>query len=420
MLVGDAFHAEFREFQVESATLLTPSPREALDVALESVREVGSVSLDPGESIEKEVEAGSFPVTIRAALLQLVEREKGKLILGSRAVKYRLAIAEGSAMRLSGYCAGQEFSFWMAPGKTAVITEKDPVSSLGNQVALAAEEALVSEDWKKALTLARETLAFSPDHPGASEILSTWRTKVFRETVAGAALVSLVAVVAHTVRIMSFESGLNKAGAAFQIGLFLAGLGMILGLLLFPLLLRLYSTVLRRTTMAICLLVCMSLGVATVRWGLDWNPVRTADQAALDAEIKNHFKYGFPEVYYEPDLQYLHATREKYKGSQADLTKLAGALEYQLALKAKQEKAQETFDRRIQGILSSNNNPAEKRALVLAARDKAHLANLDVGRVEEVLRQIQLEERKLGMKKNKKKTRITITKPKRKKKSTLR
>jgi hypothetical protein len=408
VIVGQAFHAEFRPFQVQSAALAAVAPRDALDMALSIIKNAGSAVLEERESLEKQVLAAQVPVPVRAALMQLVEREKGKLILGSRSVKYLLELAEGGAVRLSGYCAGQEFAFWMAPGKTQVITERDPVASLGNAVAVAAEEAQVSGRWRKAVILAKETLSYSPEHPGAQEIISSWWKKVVRETFLGGTLLSAAVIAAHTAWIFGLERGLHKAGAAVKIGLLLAGLGMAACVALIPALVHIYSFRRRAPVLAVFLLTLLAGGLATLRWGLEWNPLRDADQAALDAEISGNFKYGFPEVYYDPDLQFLRALNEKYKESQADLGRLAGAIDYQLSLKAKHEKAQAAFDERIRGIVVSDRTPEEKRALIAAARDKGRLINLDVSGVENALKQVQLQEHLEGLKKNERKSRISI------------
>jgi hypothetical protein len=45
---------------------------------------------------------------------------------------------------------------------------------------------------------------------------------------------------------------------------------------------------------------------------LDWNPVRTADQAALNREMAAHFKFGVAKVFYEPDLLYLQGLYKTY------------------------------------------------------------------------------------------------------------
>jgi DnaJ-class molecular chaperone len=105
ILAGQAFHSAFKPFQAQSAGLVVTGPPEALDMAMKKTIEVGSLNLSTDESFETQVRDAVVPVSLRAALSQLGDRVKPLVSATTHAVKHRLDMAEGSVVRISGYCS---------------------------------------------------------------------------------------------------------------------------------------------------------------------------------------------------------------------------------------------------------------------------------------------------------------------------
>lgn len=406
---GQAFRSDFRPVKLEGHALVTPAPREALDMAMSKTVPVGTINLPAGEPLDKQVAAAAFPPSIKAAFVELAERLKSKMPLGARGVKYRLEVEEGSVVRVSGYCAGQEFSYWLQPGDPAVVAEKDPILSLGDNVAMAAEEAQRAGDWRRAIDLAKETLSYAPENASAQFILSEWRSKVVRETAitAGAAAIALAA--ANAAWIWGMDRGLHKAGAIFQMaGMQIAAGLLVAAVLLFPLM-KLYRAQLRWAVLLGGVLLGLGSTVVATRWVFAWNPIKAADQKSLDRELSDRFKSGAPVLFYEKDLRFLNELKEKYRDSQADLSAVRAAIDRQSDLKAKRDREQADFDARVARVLSGKRPAADRRTQLERAMEEARLGSLDLTRAEEGLTWLREEEVREGLARNARKRRIQVT-----------
>jgi hypothetical protein len=215
IISGQAFQASFKPAQARSASLVESAPREVLELALLNTSDAGSFVLASQENFEKQVQEVEVPAPLRKALDELGEREKAHHSPTTRVVKRRLDLAEGSVVRICGYCAGQEFSYWMLPGTNHLIAEKDPLSSFGVSAASSAEDARVAGDWKKALSQAREALSYSPDHAGACDILRTWERKVLQEVLWAGGGGVLVAAVIQFLMDLAVRKGFAQGGNCF-------------------------------------------------------------------------------------------------------------------------------------------------------------------------------------------------------------
>jgi hypothetical protein len=384
IISGHAFQAAFRSFQVRSATLTEPGPKDALGMALEKTMGGGVLPLSPGEPFHLQVKEADLPTAVRQALNEIVEREKAQESSSSRVVKRRLEFAEGSAVRITGYCSGQEFAFWILPGTNRIVSEKDPMAAFGSSAATSAEEAREAGDWKKALALARESLSYSPTQSGARHIVGAWRRKVVMEAAWVGCAGGVIAAAGHAVWIGGYVKGLHKAGAILHA----AGLALILGpltaLLLLPLLLRATHSLLRKGLLVGGLAGIFILNAASSRWSANttMNPIRAADQMALDKELKEHFKYGVPQAYYEPDLRFLQALIGKYKNSQADLRRVNEAVVVQIDLRAQLARHQAEFEVKIREIVYSNAPAGRKRASLTKLAQQYRLMGVDLTPVE--------------------------------------
>lgn len=408
IVVGLAFQADFKPFQVSVKGLAVPGPREAMELAAPTVQPVGEIAVSADEPFEKQVQNLEAGIHGRATLQQLSEKLRARLSSNTRAVKYRLEVAEGSVVRVSGYCAGQEFSFWMAAGRPEIIAEKDPLASLSNSVAVAAEEALGTGDWKKAADLARETLSYSPGHLTASAILSDWRKKVFRECLVAVCVSAVFGAVFFSSLILRAEKGLHKTGALFQVSALQFAVALAVGVVAFPFLLRLYTIKVRWPALVGVLAAGHFAYWIAVQWVLGWNPVRTADQASLNRELAEHFKFGVAKVFYEPDLLYLQGLYKTYKGSEADLSDLQANLDKQLDLKKAKEHDQKMFNAKIAEVASSGLPAVKKQERLQELKTYYKLLNVDLSAADDALASVGEDVRRATTASNTKRTRITI------------
>lgn len=406
--IGQAFRSDFRPVKLEGHALVMTAPKEALDLAMAKTVPVGTLTLPAGEPFEKQVAAAVFPPSIKAAFVEFSERLKLKMPPGARGVKYRLDVEEGGVVRVSGYCAGQEFSYWMQPGDPTVVAEKDPILSLGDNVAMAAEEAQRAGDWRRAIDLAKETLSYSPENSSARFIISEWRSKVLRETLFTAGGGALLMAVANAVWIWGMDKGLHKAGAIFQMSGMQIAAGAAVGLiLLFPLM-KLYRAQIRWAVLLGGVLLGLLSTVGAARWVFAWNPIRAADQKALDRELHDRFKSGVPVMFYEQDLTFLNALNEKFQNSQADLTALRAAIDLESTLRAKRDREQTDFDALVARVLGEKRPAAVRRAELEKSMDVARLGGLDLSRAEEGLVRLRDEENREGLERNARKKKIQI------------
>lgn len=408
IVVGLAFQADFKPFQVAVTGLAVPGPREAVELAAPTVQPVGEIAVSADEPFEKQVQNLDAGTHGRATLQQLAEKLRSRLSPNTRAVKYRLEVAEGSVIRVSGYCAGQEFSFWMAAGRPEIIAEKDPLASLSNSVAVAAEEALSAGDWKKAVDLARETLSYSPGHLTALTILSDWRRKVFRECLVGVVASAVLAAVFFSGLILHADKGLHKTGALFQVSALQFVVALVAGVVAFPFLLRLYPIKVRWPSLAGALAAAHLAYWIAAHWVLDWNPVRTADQAALNREMEAHFKFGVAKVFYEPDLLYLQGLYKTYKDSEADLSNLQSNLDKQLELKKAHEHDQKMFNAKVAEVAASGLPAVKKKERIEELKAYYKLLNIDLSAADQALEAVGEDVRRATAASNTKRSRITI------------
>lgn len=390
---GKAFQASFRPFQVRTSSLAEIGPKEALAMALEKTADVGALLLVAVESLESQVKDATVPPAVRLALGELVEQEKSQASPTARVVKRRLDLAEGSVVRISGYCSGQEFSFWISPDTHRIVAEKDPLAAFGSTTASSAEEAREAGDWKKAVALAREALSYSPNQAGARHLLGSWRRKVVGEAILAGGVIGLLGAVGHVMWIDRFEKGLHKTGAMIHAGGLSLLLGPVTALVLLPILLKLYSSFLRRSVLLAGVFSVLIFSVALGRWSSN-NSVRQADQAALDEELNARFKYGVPQVYYEPDLEFLQDLARKYKDSDVDLKRVNEAVAFQTALRAKLARQQEDFDAKARAILSMDAPVGRKRTLLTKLVNDYRLTGVDLSASEKALGTLPVEQKR--------------------------
>jgi hypothetical protein len=408
IISGQAFQASFKPAQARSASLVESGPREVLELALLKTSDAGSIVLGSQESFEKQVQELEVPAPFRKALDELGEREKAHLSPTTRVVKRRLDLAEGFVVRICGYCAGQEFSYWMLPGTNHLIAEKDPLTSFGVSAASSAEEARVAGDWKKAISQAREALAYSPDHVVARDILKTWERKVLQDVLWAGGGGVLFAAMIRSLWIWQFEKGLHKAGTFF----WTSGLQFVLGFLGAGIL----AVILIKTRHYFSRGIVLALGFAGVfllsttvgQWATRWKSVRAADQAVLDQEIQGHFIYGFPEVFYEPDFVFLQNLYDKYNETQVDLGRLSEALAVQRELKDDLAVHQEEFNRKVRSLLAAGAVAGQKRAQLTQLRDRYRLMGVDVSLADAALQQKTGGTTKSGTAKSASSSRIKI------------
>lgn len=408
IMSGQAFHATFRPFQVRSTSLAEVGPREALEMALEKTTDVGALTLSAGESLESQFNDAVVPNAVRSALYEIVEREKAQASTATRVVKRRLDLAEGSVVRIRGYCGGQEFSFWISPGTNRIVAEKDPMAAFGSTAASSAEDAREAGDWKKALALARESLSYSPTQPGARQILGAWRRKVAGEALLAGVVGGMIAAAGFGLWIGRYEKGLHKAGAMVHAGGLSLLLGPLTALALIPVLLRVSHSLARRALLSAGILCVLIFSAVAGRWSSE-NPIRLADQAALASELNDRFKYGIPQVYYEPDLRFLQNLVKKYKDTQVDLTSINEAVSFQISLRAKLAKQQEEFETKIREILYSDEPSGRKRARLTKLTNEYRLMGVDLKSAEKSLQNLPAEQKRGNAKRAPRTSRISIT-----------
>lgn len=388
IISGQAFQATFRSFQVRGAALAEPGPKTALEMALETTKERGTLLALAEGPLDIQVKEAVLPLSIRNALTDIVEREKAQESSSTRVVKRRLELREGAVVRITGYCSGQEFSFWILPGTNRIVAEKDPLAAFGTTAASSAEEAREAGDWKKAIALARESLSYSPTHTGARHILNEWRRKVLGEALLVGVLGGFLAAVGQVVWIGFYVKGLHKAGAMVHSG----GLSLLLGplvvLLLVPFLLRVPRRLPRLGLLGAGLLGILLSSALASRWSTTDNPVQMADQLALEKSLNDHFKYGFPQVYYEPDLRFLQSLLAKYKDTQVDLRQLNDAVTLQINLLTKLGGQQKEFETKVREILYSGGSAGRKRADLTKLANQYRLMGVDLTPLETALEKL--------------------------------
>jgi hypothetical protein len=408
VISGQAFQSAFKPVQARSASLVERGPRDVLDLALQKAVDVGSLSLDMKESLEKQVKEADVPTPLRNALNELVEREKSYLSPNTRVVKRRLEMVEGSVVRISGYCSGQEFAYWMLPGTTQLIAEKDPLTSFGVSAATLAEEARAQGDWKKALSQAREALSYSPDHAVARDIFRAWNGKVIQDVVLAGGSGALIATVVQALWFWQIEKGLHKTGPF----LWACGLQLTLGFLgagvLAAILVRTRNYFSRGTVLALGCAGVFLLSTAAGQWSTRWRSVRAADQAVLDQELNTHFPYGYPEVFFEPDLVFLQNLNDTYKGTRVDLNPLQEALALQRALQARLVAQQVEFNEKVKAILLTGGSGVKKKYQLTKLRNRYSLMGVDVTRADEALQEDFTEKENTVPKKSNPTSRIQI------------
>jgi hypothetical protein len=386
---GQSFRATFKPVTSrQTVFVMDGGTKPALDMALEKGRPCDPYDFDPTMPADKQVTDADPPAAVRNALTSLLAREGKNSPASARVVKRRVEWLEGSSVRITGYCAGQEFSYWVDPESKRVVAEKDPLTSFGMTAATSAEEARAAGDWKKALALARESLSFSPDQTIARFVVSAFRRKVVREALVAGALGGALSAFGHALWLLFFVKGLHKSGAVLQIGGAQLVLGPLIAVALIPFLLKIPRGLHRLILLAVMLGGGFVLATMLGRWSAEWNPIQAADQAALDAELDGHFKYGVPEVFYEPDLRFLQALQNKYRDTEADQTRLTKAVALQLDLRKKKAARQDEFDTRVREISYSGYSVSEKRRLLTKLTNTFRVEGVDVTSGEDALKSI--------------------------------
>ena len=389
IISGPSFRATFKPIAARQTVFVQDGgTKQALDMALEKGRPCDPCDFDPTVPADKQVVDANPPAPLREAITQLLGRETKNRPATARVVKRRLELIEGSLVRITGYCAGQEFAYWVNPESKRVVAEKDPLTSFGMTAATSAEEARVAGDWKKALALARESLSFSPDQTIARFVVSAFRRKVVREALVAGVLGGALSAFGHALWLLFFVKGLHKSGAILKIGGAQLVLGPLIAVALIPFLLKIPWGVHRIIVLAGLLCGGFLLATAMGRWSAEWNPIRSADQAALDGELDGHFKYGVPEVFYEPDLRFLQALQNKYRDTEADQTRLTKAISLQLELKTEKAARQDEFETRVREIAYSGHSVSEKRRLLTKLTNTFRVEGINVSAGEDLIRSL--------------------------------
>lgn len=411
IISGQAFQAAFQSSQVRGSALVELGPKEALEMALEKTKEGGVFPILAREPLDLQVRETEVPASVRRALTEIFEREKALESPSVRVVKRRLEMEEGSVVRITGYCSGQEFSFWILPGTDRIVAEKDPMAAFGMNAASSAEEARDAGDWKKALALARESLSYSNDHAGARDIIKEWRRKVVGEALLAGALGGLMAAAAQGVWIGFYVKGLHKAGAIIQAGGVSFLLGPLTGLLLAPVLLRVTRFPARLSLMGAGLVGVFLFSAMVNLWSATDKRIQVADQSALEKEMNDHFKYGFPEVYFEPDLKFLQALLDKYKATRVDLRPLNEAVAFQTNQRAKLGGQQREFEVKIREIIYSEGAAGRKRGELAKLANQYRLMGVDLTPLEAALEKLPEGEKRGNTKRLNRTSRMRISTP---------
>ncbi|MBK8871324.1 MAG: hypothetical protein IPN19_09835 [Elusimicrobia bacterium] len=386
---GQSFRASFKPSAFRQAVFVVDGgTKQALDMALEKGQPSDPFDFDPAVPPEQQVVAADPPAPVRIATVDLLKRESKNSAASSRVVKRRLELIEGSLVRITGYCAGQEFAYWVDPASKRVVAEKDPLTSFGMTAATSAEEARVAGDWKKALALARESLSFSPDQTIARFVVNAFRRQVVREVLVAGVMGGAVSAFGHSLWLLFFVKGLHKSGAVLQVGAAQFVLGPLIAVALIPFLLKVPRGLHRFLLLTGMLCAGFVMATAMGRWSAEWNPIQAADQAALDRELDGHFKYGVPEVFYEPDLRFLQALQNKYRDTEADQTRLTKAVALQLELKTKKAARQDEFETRVREIAYSGNSTSEKRRLLTKLTNTFRVEGIDVSAGEDLMKSL--------------------------------
>jgi len=276
--------------------------------------------------------------------------------------------------------------------------EKDPSLFMANANFLLAKDFLTLGDWRKSLFLAQETLSLDPHHTGALEIRSSWRKRIVREVFMGGISFVLLFWVLNTVWFVFVEPGVHKTLAVFVNGLVLLVVGFLAGLLILPVLFPIRLFRYRAVVLVGFFSLALWGGPSFFRREFHWDPIRFADQKALDQEMTQHFKFGVPEVYHAPDLGFLERLDTRYKSSRADKTWLNEALKRQRFLKAQKEEEQKKFDRTVADIIASNQSLKKKKDLLKKAEAMARLTQLNVTSSQNALTPVEKKENERAFK----------------------
>lgn len=218
----------------------------------------------------------------------------------------------------------------------------------------------------------------------------------------------ILAAAGHALWIGRYEKGLHKAGAIAHAGGAALLLGLLTGLALIPVLLRVSHALLRRTLLAAGILGVLLFSAAAGRWSSE-HSIRAADQAALDAELKNHFKYGIPQVYYAQDLRFLQGLANKYKDTQVDLKPVNDAVAFQIALRAKLARQQKEFEAKVREIVFSEEPAGRKRAQLTKLANDYRLMGVDLKPAEKALENLPADHKRGIGKRAPRTSRISIT-----------
>jgi hypothetical protein len=272
-----------------------------------------------------------------------------------------------------------------------VIVETDPFSALGTTAAAAAEEARVAGDWKKALELSRETLAYAPDSAGARGVRAAWLRKVIGEAFIACLSAAALAWLLQGLGVVFGEKGLHKVGAIVQAGVVNAVAGAVAALVLIPILWRVVDGKVRHVVAASTGFGVMFATWAVLRWGLEWNPIRAADNESLKAELATTLPYGDSGVFYDKDLRSLQALYDKYAESQADLEPLNRALQKQLALKSEFESTVRRFEEELADLVAAKMPRYEKRSKLETFKVHYSIRNVNTAAVDEAIRKLDAE-----------------------------
>ncbi len=387
VVVGTGFGVEFRPQQATISGLASPAPQGVLDMALGQKSAPSSAEFASEADFRAAVAGDGIPAQLRTAIEQATARLKptGSTVrLGST----KLSVSQGGVWRVTGAFSGHDFAYWIHPQSKSVVAEKDPLKDVSQKSVETAQAALKQGDWETALDAARETLSLDPHHAEAKGLFAEWRGKLVRESLVVGLAGGAVGAAVSAAAIYAADKGLHRLVPAVVSAVMSLAAGSAGAFILLPVTRRLFPAKKRLMTAGGASLGAMILFFFVTRVVLGWNPVKSADQKALDGEMKEKFNDGVSAVYREEELKSLQDLYDKYKNSQADLSPINTQLQAQLALQAEHEALTKEFAQKLDEALNSNGFLSDKRAKIVELKDYYSLRNVDVTPAEKALQQI--------------------------------
>jgi hypothetical protein len=388
VVMGLGFQVEFRAQQAQEAFLTAPGPTAAQEMALS--RRAAPVTLEfpsEEEGLRSLSEPGT-PGELQKVVGRLLARLKTANV-SARLGALKVSVASGGAWRVAGAFAGHDFAYWIHPSSKAVVAERDPMKEVSLESSESARAAAGRGDWETALDAARNTLDLDPQDPAARALASRWRSQTLRESLLLGVGAGAAGAVLAIIPIFTAAKGLNRTGPAAWSGAASLAVGLLAAWALLPVARRLFQTKQRRIIVGSSCAGAVAVFFLVAKAVIGWDPVRNADQEALEGDMKAKFKFGVSAVYDEPSLRALQAIDEKYKAGRADLKELNGYLQAQLMLKKERETLTQEFLGKLDEIVYSGMFLTDKQAQVADLKDRYSLHGVDTTPADEVLKSLE-------------------------------